>query len=123
MTVQHLTAAEFGRLANPGIVSVQLLWPANALGAAATLTRVTMQPGAISRRHTHPHAEQSWVVEHGHATLLLADGATRPIAAGELVRTPAGAVHGVHNTGEAPFVYLAVTVPPQDFSAVCAERG
>lgn len=122
MGVQVLTGADGATLANPGIESRRLLWPANAPAAAATLTRVTMSPGAVSRLHAHPASEQTWVVESGSATLLLADDVTRPIAAGMVVRTPAGTLHGVANTSDAPFVYLAVTVPPQDFTAAYRER-
>src|SRR5215210_2004056 len=55
------------------------------------------------------------------ATLFLANGATEAIRAIDVVRTPAGEVHGVTNSGSEPFVYLAVTVPPQDFTP--AYRG
>jgi len=41
--------------------------------------------------------------------------------AGDVVRTPAGSIRGVNNTGREPFVYLAVTTPPQDFTP--AYRG
>jgi|1186.fasta_scaffold149139_1 uncharacterized cupin superfamily protein len=41
--------------------------------------------------------------------LLLADGKTDLIRAGDVVRTPAGEVHGVMNSGNEPFMYLAVT--------------
>ena len=33
-----------------------------------------------------------------------------------MIRTSPGEVHGVTNTGSEPFVYLAVTTPPQDFT-------
>jgi len=32
------------------------------------------------------------------------------------------AIHGVHNTGHEPFVYLEVTTPPQDFTPAYGER-
>ncbi len=55
--------------------------------------------------------------------MLLADGQTQVIKAGEVLRTPAGEVHGVVNTGSQPFVYLAITAPPQDFTAAYRHRG
>ena len=57
-----------------------------------TITRVTMEPGATSQRHSHPEVEQTWIVEQGSATLLLVDGKTEAIKAGDVVRTPAGEV-------------------------------
>jgi quercetin dioxygenase-like cupin family protein len=115
--VQRLSPADFTVLTKPGITSEQIVWPQNAPDALLTITRVTMQPGATSQRHSHPKSEQTWVVEQGSATLLLADGETELIKAGDVVRTPAGEVHVVTNSGSEPFLYLAVTVPPQDFTA------
>lgn len=116
MTIQRLSAADFTTLENPGFRSVQIVWPKNAPDARVTITRVTMEPGATSARHAHAASEQIWLVEQGNALLLMADGQTDGLRAGDVVRTPAGAVHGVANTGVEPFVYLAVTTPPQDFS-------
>ena len=64
-----------------------------------TITRVMMEPGATSQRHSHPESEQTWIVEQGSATLLLVDGKTEEIRAGDVVRTPAGEVHGVRPQG------------------------
>ncbi len=117
MGVQRLTSKDFGVLENSGVTSVQIVWGRNAPDSQVTVTRVTMQPGAESPRHTHESAEQIWLVERGEATLLLADEETAPLEVGDVVRTPAGDVHGVFNSGPAEFVYLAVTTPPQDFRA------
>jgi len=102
-------------LKNPGKDSIQLLWYKNSPEAKITITRVTMQPKAISERHKHPRSEQEWVVESGEGTLLLDHDETRPIRAGDVVRTPAGNVHGVLNSGDTPLVYISVTTPPEDF--------
>jgi quercetin dioxygenase-like cupin family protein len=116
LTIQRLSAADFTTLGNPGFRSVQMVWPTNAPDARVTITRVTMEPGATSARHSHPASEQIWLIEQGDALLLMADGQTDRLRAGDVVRTPAGAIHGVANTGAGPLVYLSVTTPPQDFS-------
>ena len=121
LTIQRLSAADFTTLQNPGFWSVQIVWPNNAPEAWVTITRVTMEPGATSARHVHPVSEQIWLIEQGSALLLMTDGDTDGLRAGDVVRTPAGTIHGVTNTGSEPFVYLAVTTPPQDFSP--AYRG
>ena len=121
MGIRRLTPEDVAVLENPGVRSWQIVWPGNAPDARVTITRVAMAPGATSARHAHPSSEQTWLVEEGAATLLMADGRTDALSAGDVVRTPAGEVHGVENTGPGPFVYLAVTTPPQDFSA--AYRG
>jgi quercetin dioxygenase-like cupin family protein len=116
VTIQRLSATDFTTLHNPGIRSVQIVWPENAPLARVTITRVSMEPGAISAKHVHPVSEQIWLIEQGSALLLMADGQTDGLRAGDVVRTPAGTIHGVANTTSEPFVYLAVTTPPQDFA-------
>jgi len=123
MAIQRLTAADSAVLENPGVRSQQIVWPGNAPDARVTITRVTMEPGAVSARHAHPQSEQTWIVERGAATLLMAGERTDEVRAGDVVRTPAGEVHGVTNTGGEPFVYLAVTSPPQDFTRAYERVG
>ena len=115
MSVQILTPEDSSVLENPGIISDQIVWVENAPDAKVTVTRVTMQKGAVSKRHVHESSEQTWLVERGEATLLLENDQTASLKAGDVVRTPAGDVHGVVNTSQEEFVYLAITIPPQDF--------
>ena len=82
-----------------------------------TITHVTMQHGAVSERHAHELSEQIWIIERGEGVLLLGNKQTEVLRAGDIVRTPAGETHGVVNSGKEPLVYLAVTTPPQNFSA------
>jgi quercetin dioxygenase-like cupin family protein len=122
LTIQRLSEADSTTLERPGIRSLQIVWPDNAPEARVTITRVTMEPGAASARHAHPASEQIWLVEQGSGLLLMADGETDTLRAGDVVRTPPGTIHGVSNTGSERFVYLAVTTPPQDFSAAYERR-
>lgn len=115
--IQWLSVKDAQVLGKAGIESVQIVSVQNAPEALVTITRVTMQSGATSARHRHPHSEQIWLVEHGTATLLLDAKQTAEIGPGDVIRTTAGEVHGVINTGGEPFVYLAVTTPPQDFTS------
>lgn len=107
-------------LANPGVQSRQLLFPGNSPSARATITRVELLPGATNPRHRHAASEQVWVALRGAGLLLLADEATMPFAAGDVVRFAEGDVHGLHNTGASVFEYLSVTTPPLDFRAAYA---
>src|SRR5271167_4345450 len=103
MNIQRLSTVDFATLENPGFRSVQIVWPNNAPEALVTITRVTMEPGSISARHSHPNSEQIWIVERGRATLLMDHDQTDEMQAGDVVRTPAGSIHGVNNTGREPF--------------------
>lgn len=123
MSVKIIHAHDIEVLKNPGKDSAQLLWPKNDPEAQVTITRVAMQPKAISERHSHAVSEQTWIVEQGTATLLMNAEETMPIKAGDVVRTPPGVVHGVKNTGDDVFIYLSVTTPPEDFSKFYADRS
>lgn len=116
MTVQRLSALDCDVLSKTGIQSRQLIWPKNSPEAQVTITHVTMEPGSLSKRHTHAHSEQIWIIERGEGVLLLANNRTEPLRAGDIIRTPAGETHGVENTGTEALTYLAVTTPPQNFS-------
>lgn len=115
MAVQRLSVGDRTILEKPGIRSEQVVWPMNAPDAACTITRVTMDPGATSTPHSHQGSEQTWIVEEGTGLLLGSEGPLGALRPGDVVRTPAGEVHGVTNEGDTPFVYLAVTTPPADF--------
>jgi len=123
MAIQRLSTRDAAVLKNPGKLSEQLVWPRNAPESALTITRVTMEPGAVSTRHSHARAEQIWIVEHGEGALLLVGSERAPLKAGDIVRTPAGDIHGVENTGAGPLVYLAITTPPEDFTPRYKERS
>ena len=71
MSIQRLSAVDFEVLENLGVRSLQIVWPKNAPEALVTITRVTMEPGSISARHSHPDREQIWIVERGRAMLLM----------------------------------------------------
>ncbi len=115
MPIQRLSVHNVTVLKNPGKTSEQLVWHHNAPEAAMTITRVTMQPGAVSTLHKHARAEQIWLIERGSGTLLI-NGAEAELKSGDIIRTPAGDAHGVVNSGSEPLVYLAITVPPEDFT-------
>ena len=114
--MEFITQGEQRALTNPGVTSRQLIAPHNAPGSRVTITHVTVEPGAMQPRHLHETSEQTWVALAGAGTLLLADGATRPFTAGDVARFADGDVHGLENGSEAPFVYMAVTSPPIDFT-------
>jgi quercetin dioxygenase-like cupin family protein len=120
MAVQRWRVLECDVLIKPGIQSRQLLWPQNSPESQATITQVTMEPGSVSEHHAHAHSEQIWIVERGEGFLLLGNEQTEVLRAGDIVRTPAEDIHGVANSGLEPLVYLAVTVPPQNFSPAYA---
>ena len=110
-------------LSKSGLTSHQLLFPENSASTRLTITKVIVDPGAVNTRHRHAASEQVWVALQGAGILLLADDATTPFSAGDVVRFADGDVHGFRNTGTAPFEYLAVTAPPINFRDAYAAPG
>jgi quercetin dioxygenase-like cupin family protein len=125
MSVAKWRADDCEVLSRAGVQSRQLVWPGNAPEAQSTITQVTMEPGSVSARHSHASGEQIWIVVQGEGVLLLENGKTDVLRAGDIVRTPAGDVHGITNGGNEPLVYFAITTPPQDFTYAYepAKRG
>ncbi len=118
--MEFIRADEVVALSNSGVTSHQLLFPENSTSARVTITRVVLQPGAVSPRHRHPSSEQIWLALNGAGKLLLADGLAAPFAAGDVVRFEDGEVHGVENTGTSALEYVSVTSPPINFRAAYA---
>jgi quercetin dioxygenase-like cupin family protein len=104
-------------LSKPGVQSEQLVFPENSPSRRVTITRVTVSPQGLNAPHRHTSSEQIWVALAGRGTLLLDDERTEPFAAGDVARFADGDLHGLRNTGETPFVYIAITSPPIDFRA------
>ena len=79
--MEIMRKASIATLSNSGVQSEQLLFPENSSSRRVTITRVTMQPGAVNPPHRHPESEQVWVALEGRGTLLLDDDRTEPFAA------------------------------------------
>jgi quercetin dioxygenase-like cupin family protein len=115
--MEFIPAESIETFASAAIESRQLLFPENSSSSRITITQVTLAPGGTNPRHTHATSEQVWVALQGRGMLLLADGAVRSFAAGDVARFEDGNVHGLLNTGLEPFVYISVTSPPLNFRA------
>ena len=62
--------------------------------------------------HLHPNGQDTWTIISGQGEYYLDEiGSTQPIAAGDVVVAPKGAVHGVFNNGIEPLVFISVVCP------------
>lgn len=113
--MELIRGADICQLSNSGVTSRQLLFPENSRSTRITITRVTIEPGAMNSRHSHSLSEQVWVALRGHGQLLLEGGKVVAFAGGDVVRFENGEVHGFENTGWSEFEYLSVTSPPVNF--------
>ena len=113
--MEFIAKEKIAELANPGVVSRQLLSPKNSDSRRVTITEVHLEPGAVQPRHTHEASEQIWYALKGSGKLLLADEQEMAFGAGDAARFADRDVHGLRNDGDLEFVYISVTAPPIDF--------
>jgi mannose-6-phosphate isomerase-like protein (cupin superfamily) len=68
------------------------------------------EPGQSHDLHSHAGMDKMYFVIEGEGLFLL-DGRQLPMRAGDLLVAPEGVPHGVHNTGPARLLVLAVLAP------------
>ena len=107
--MEIMRKASIATLSNSGAQSEQLLFPENSSSRRVTITRVTMQPGAVNPPHRHANSEQIWVALEGRGTLLLEGDRTEPFAVGDVdaARTATSTVFAT---------------PPMGCSFICRSR-
>lgn len=78
----------------------------------AAIVAWTVKPGQRISPHVHPSGQDTWAILAGEGDYQLdSAGQTVRIAAGDVVVAPAGAVHGVLNTGGSALVFVSVVSP------------
>ncbi len=82
--------------------------------ADAAIVAWTVKPGQRISPHLHPSGQDTWTILAGVGEYQIdATGQTVPIAAGDVVVAPTGAVHGVLNTGTQALVFVSVVSPAE----------
>lgn len=82
--------------------------------ADAVVVAWHVKPGQRVAAHSHPHGQDTWTILSGCGQYQLdANGATHVIVAGDVVIAPAGAVHGVFNSGQQALIFIAVVSPAE----------
>lgn len=76
-----------------------------------TVTWVDVPPGAEQRAHSHPDAEQVYVIVRGRGRMSVA-GDVEDVGAGDLVFIPPSTAHGIVNDGSEDLVYVSAASPP-----------
>ena len=120
--MEFISKEGIAELANPGVVSRQLLNPDNSASERVTITEVHLEVGAIQPRHSHASSEQIWYAVKGCGKLLLADDQEKEFGAGDVVRFADTDIHGLRNDGDGEFVYIAATSPPIHFGYAYQEK-
>jgi quercetin dioxygenase-like cupin family protein len=89
--------------------------------AQQTLGLVYILPGEKNPRHHHPNCEELLVVLSGECDHSLGD-AVHHLAAGAMIRIPAGVAHDARNTGWEP-VRMLICYSSADRQTVFLEAG
>lgn len=113
--MEYINRENIVELANPGVVSKQLLNQDNSTSERVTITEVHLDIGASQPRHTHNSSEQIWYAIQGTGKLLLENDTEKKFKVGDVVRFAENDVHGLLNDGDIEFVYISVTSPPINF--------
>jgi len=113
----HIAGAQESlRNERAGQVSYLLLAPGQFGSDQMAVTMVHGEPGSEQPMHSHPEAEQVYVVVSGTG-LMRVDDEAQEVAPGTLVFIPRGAKHAIRNTGSEPLVYVSATSPPFEMPA------
>jgi len=82
--------------------------------AEATVVAWYVKPGQRIAAHVHPHGQDTWTVLSGCGQYQLeASGSSRTLVPGDVAVAHTGSVHGVHNDGVEPFVFISVVSPAE----------
>lgn len=82
--------------------------------ADTTIVAWYVKPGQKIKAHRHPSGQDTWTILSGEAEYMTdLHGSTRKIRSGDIVIAHTREVHGVHNTGEEPFIFISVVSPAE----------
>jgi quercetin dioxygenase-like cupin family protein len=105
---------EHPRVIRPADLAV---WKAEAMGKSTIFASSRLlvglnafEPGQSHALHAHVGMDKMYQVLEGEGMFLL-DGRELPARAGELLVAPEGVPHGIHNTGSARLLVLAILAP------------
>lgn len=70
-----------------------------------------LEPGQEVFLHTHPTADDIWIVLEGEGIYFMGDGKEAAIGKGMAVLAAADQVHGMRNTGAERFSFIGIAGP------------
>jgi len=75
-----------------------------------TLAEARLPPGCSTAPHHHVRTEEIYYVLEGRGLMQLGDE-TQPVAAGDAIAIPPGAIHRITNTGAVVLKFLCCCAP------------
>jgi mannose-6-phosphate isomerase-like protein (cupin superfamily) len=93
----------------------ELLAHRNSCIAKQSLAEARLPPGASTTPHYHPLTEEIYYLLEGSGQMTIGDE-TRPVAPGDAIAIPPGAVHTITNTGAGTLKFLCCCAPGYEHS-------
>jgi mannose-6-phosphate isomerase-like protein (cupin superfamily) len=93
-----------------GSVIRELLAHRNSCIRNQSLAEATVPPGTRTAAHHHPKTEEIYYILAGKGTMFVG-AESRPVARGDAIAIPPGAVHWIENQGPADLVFLCACSP------------
>ena len=82
--------------------------------ADANIVAWHVNPGQRIKAHVHPQGQDTWTILAGEGEYFLdREGTTVKIRAGDILVAHTNEVHGVHNSGDVPLVFISVVCPAE----------
>lgn len=110
-TVNVAVAGTSPRNERGGQVSYLLLSPGQFGSTRMAITLVEGGAGSGQPMHSHPEAEQAYVIVAGSGVMRV-DDQEQEIGPGMLVYIPPGANHAIRSVGNERLTYVSATSPP-----------
>jgi mannose-6-phosphate isomerase-like protein (cupin superfamily) len=82
------------------ISSVRIAAAGQLAGSCAWIDYAELPPGTSIGDHRHPDDEEEYYLVLGGSGTMRLEDEIFPVGAGDLVRNPAGGLHGLTNTGD-----------------------
>jgi mannose-6-phosphate isomerase-like protein (cupin superfamily) len=86
-----------------------VLAPGATLGDVSMYAKITLGPKSTLGYHIHEGNSETYYVLEGEA-LYNDNGEKRKIGPGDITFTPSGSSHGIENSSDTPFVFMALIV-------------
>lgn len=79
------------------------------VGDAFRATVITLTPGQEQETHLHPATDHAWFIVSGTGEVTMEDDRRETVGPGLFLVHPRSTVHGVRNTSDENFVYIALS--------------
>lgn len=99
-----------------GLLSYILLQQGDVPDTRLSVTWVELTPGGSQKPHKHS-PEQSYIIIQGRGEMHVGEESSM-VENGDIVHIPSNTVHFIENAGATDLIYVSVSSPAYDFTAL-----